>query len=60
MPVPELISWSVNQLYVQRRADDIAQRVVRRLDAAGFATQVVTGSTSKRGSLLALISHVIT
>jgi cyclopropane fatty-acyl-phospholipid synthase-like methyltransferase len=42
------------------RAVDIAERVVPRLDAAGFATQVVTGSTSKGASLLALISHVVT
>lgn len=42
------------------RAVAIAERVVPRLDAAGFATQVVTGSTSKRASLLALISHVVT
>ena len=42
------------------RASDIAERVVPRLDAAGFATQVITGSTSKRASLLAAISHVVT
>jgi cyclopropane fatty-acyl-phospholipid synthase-like methyltransferase len=42
------------------RAVDIAERVVPRLDAAGFATHVLTGSTSKGASLLALISHVVT
>lgn len=42
------------------RGDEIAERVVPRLDAAGYATQLVTGSTTKGASLLALISHAVT
>jgi len=42
------------------RAVDIAERVVPRLDAAGFGTQVVTGSTGKGTSLLALVADKVT
>ena len=42
------------------RAVDIAERVVPRLDAAGFGTQVVTGSTGQGASLLALIARSVT
>ena len=42
------------------RAGDIAERVVPRLDAAGFGTQVVTGGTGQGASLLALIADEVT
>jgi ubiquinone/menaquinone biosynthesis C-methylase UbiE len=42
------------------RASGITGRIVPRLAAAGYTTQVVTSETSKGATLLALISHLVT